>query len=178
MYKAFVFQLSSNACWWDQDCSETSGSMTAYSELWQIFILPLWLKDVIGSCCPAELPQSEPRVQPVGLLSLRAFRTSRLRWGVQGKQYLWTSFIGECWEMKNSLNWLHFVVYIFSSPWSNKLLYVNPLRKAEDGVPTWCHIWGYAIDVWSCLELGASKQMLLADLGMHCNNKTTACFLV
>lgn len=29
-YKEFVFQLSSNACWWDQGWSETSALMTAY----------------------------------------------------------------------------------------------------------------------------------------------------
>lgn len=57
-YKEFMFHLSSSACWWDQDWSKTSALMTAYLGLWQILFLPLWLKNIVGSHCPAEQPQS------------------------------------------------------------------------------------------------------------------------
>lgn len=58
--KNFMFHLSSNACWWDQGWSKTSALMTAYLGLWQILILSLWLKNILGSHCPAEQPQIEP----------------------------------------------------------------------------------------------------------------------
>lgn len=76
--------------------------------------------------------------------------------------------------------WTGYVWFTFSRLLNQTNFYMSiHLEKQRTGCPqTPCHVRSYTIAAWSCLELGASKQTLSADLGMRCNDKRAACFLV
>lgn len=136
MYKEFVFQLSSSACWWDQGWSRCPGD-SFYSSLADI-CLPLWLQDATDSHCPASTDRAMGTAS--GVSTLRAFNAQLGRTRE-------TSNLSQLILWQNTRKWkpvwtANIFLFAFSHLLDqNNLCMSIHLKQEGSRYPPWCHIY-------------------------------------